>query len=121
MYHLKEYRNKKKLTQQQVANIIGINRSSYANYENNRREMDNDTLLKLADLFETSVDNLLGRTIEEPTVEDDGLQALVIERVQSLSDPALGRVMDFLDGLAAGQEIQAASAAVSDPTPEPAE
>ena len=115
MNRLRELRNARGMTQQDVANSIGVNRSTYANYESGRREVDHQTLLLLADLFDASVDLILGRNENQPTVDDDGLRAWAIERVSSLPDPALVRVHDFLTGLEAGLEIGEEAAAGHDP------
>lgn len=61
--YLREQNN---LTQQQLADKIGITRASLSHYEKNRREPDYKTLEKLADFFEVSIDYLLGRT-DKPT------------------------------------------------------
>ncbi len=53
---LREYRN---LTQQQVADLINLSRSSYTYYENDGREPSLDTLLSLAKLYNTSIDTML--------------------------------------------------------------
>lgn len=115
MNRLHEIRDKNRMTQQDVADKIGVNRSTYANYESNRRQVDHATLVKLADLFNVSIDYILCHEDKQPTVDDDGLRAWAIERVSGLSDPALERVRDFLTGLEAGQEIGAAPAADRDP------
>lgn len=59
---LRQQRKQRKLTQEDVAQRIGVARTTYAMYEQNSREPDNETLQKLADFFEVSVDYLLGRT-----------------------------------------------------------
>lgn len=59
---LKELRTNRKLRQEDVANKMEIARTTYAMYEQNKREPDNDTLQRLADFFEVSVDYLLGRS-----------------------------------------------------------
>lgn len=57
---LKELRNKKGVTQEQVAKAIGIPANNYARYERNERNPDYDTLKLLATYFETSVDYIIG-------------------------------------------------------------
>lgn len=47
-------------TQLQIADLLGIKRSTYAYYETRTSEPDMETLLKLADLFHTSIDFLIG-------------------------------------------------------------
>lgn len=58
---LKASRKAKKLTQHDLSKLVGINRSTYAKYETGDNEPDNDTLQKLADFFDVSIDYLLGR------------------------------------------------------------
>ena len=63
-------REKRGLTQEDLANKIGISRASLPHYEKNRREPDYATMTKLADFFHVSVDYLLGRTSEPTQVTD---------------------------------------------------
>ncbi|MEH2937933.1 LexA family protein [Lawsonibacter sp. JLR.KK007] len=59
MEYLKELRTKKRDSQQAVADYLEITRQAYSNYENGNRQPDNETLLKLAEYFNISVDELL--------------------------------------------------------------
>lgn len=59
MLHLKEYRKKKNLKQADVANELGISRQAYSHYEVGKRQPDYEILLKLAELYETSVEALI--------------------------------------------------------------
>lgn len=59
---LKNLRMMHKKTQQEIAKILGITRQGYGNYENGITEPDHSTLLKLAEIFNTSTDYLMGRT-----------------------------------------------------------
>lgn len=62
MIRLKTLRNEKGYNQTYVAKQLGITQQAYANYERGARQPDNETLVKLADLFNVSVDYILGRT-----------------------------------------------------------
>ncbi|MEK4936713.1 transcriptional regulator [Bacillus pseudomycoides] len=55
-------RKQRKLRQEDMAKHLGIARTTYAMYEQGNREPDYDTLQKLADFFDVSLDYLLGRT-----------------------------------------------------------
>ena len=57
---LRILRKQKGLTQQQLATLLGIKQQYYSRFENNIAEPDIETLCKLADIFEISVDELLG-------------------------------------------------------------
>lgn len=58
---LKELRLKKGLTQTELGKRLGVKQSTFTNWENGKREPNFETLIKLADLLEVSVDLLLGR------------------------------------------------------------
>ncbi|WP_443972319.1 helix-turn-helix domain-containing protein [Streptococcus agalactiae] len=60
---LTKYRKEQGFTQQEVADKIGINRGSYSNWENGKREPTLENVVKLAKLFKTTTDELLGQTI----------------------------------------------------------
>lgn len=62
MNNLKLLRKKHQMTQQQVADAIGIGMQAYAYYEKEERDPSPATLCKLADLFNVTIDELLGRT-----------------------------------------------------------
>jgi transcriptional regulator with XRE-family HTH domain len=59
---LEKERLKRGWTQEEVATKIGVARPTYANYEKGKREPDFETSQKLADLFETTIDYLLGKS-----------------------------------------------------------
>ncbi|RLJ90165.1 helix-turn-helix domain-containing protein [Planococcus citreus] len=72
---LQSLRKSKKMTQDELANRLSINRGTYANYERGHRQPDFETLIKIADYFEVTTDYLLGRneyahgvSKEEPSV-----------------------------------------------------
>lgn len=58
---LKELRKEKGYTQEQMANILEIGQSAYAKWENGKTEPSFESLVKLVDLFEVSLDWLFGR------------------------------------------------------------
>ena len=100
--------------QSELADIISVSQQTISRWVTGKFQPDIGQLIALSKVFDVSVDYLLGRSNmptplkEQPTVEDDGLLAKTISRVQSLSDPALQRVQDFLDGLEAGQALYSA-------------
>lgn len=69
---IRNLREDNDLTQQQIADMLYINRRTYAAYENRINSMTPETLCKIADIYHTSVDWLLGRTDEfEPYPENE--------------------------------------------------
>ena len=64
MYHLRELRTQKGLTQAELSKTLQVSASSIGMYEQGRREPDNETLGKIANYFNVTTDYLLGRTDE---------------------------------------------------------
>lgn len=58
--NLKTLRDEAGLSQRQLAEIIGVSQQSINKYENHNIEPDIDTLIRIADYFNTSVDYLIG-------------------------------------------------------------
>jgi transcriptional regulator with XRE-family HTH domain len=80
---LKELRLNKSLTQVQVASRIGISKSRISSYEMNTNEPSLDILIKLASLYNVSVDSLLG--LEKGNYVDvSGLNHKQIAIIQSI-------------------------------------
>ena len=55
-------RKERKLRQEDMANQLGIARTTYAMYEQGNREPDYNTLIKLGTFFEVSINYLCGTT-----------------------------------------------------------
>lgn len=47
------------MKQQEVADKLGIARTTYASYEQGKREPDHETLIKIADYYDVTIDFLL--------------------------------------------------------------
>ena len=58
LYELRKMNN---YTQKNMAEILNIKQPSYIRYENGEAEPTFDNLVKIADIFDVSVDYLLGR------------------------------------------------------------
>ena len=58
---LKELRRKRKISQLKLAMDLNMNQNTISRYETLEREADYETLIRLADYFDVSIDYLLGR------------------------------------------------------------
>lgn len=103
--NLKSARKKSGMTQQEVADAIGVVQSAYKNYEQGNREPKGEMLVKLADLYGVTTDYLLGRNTEEaPPIDklasDFNMSALekkILDNYLSLPKAMRGDLMDFLE------------------------
>jgi transcriptional regulator with XRE-family HTH domain len=62
MNRLRELRIQKRLKQKEVADILGISQSAYSYWENGQVRIDNDSLKKLSEFYNATIDYLLGNT-----------------------------------------------------------
>lgn len=79
---LRQLRLDKNLRQEQVAKLIGVNKSAISTYENNTRQPSFDILVRLATLYRVSTDYLLGMT----NIRSLDLSGLSHEEVAAVSE-----------------------------------
>ena len=60
--NLRKLREEARISQKQLAEIIGVSQQSINKYENHNIEPDIETLIRIADHFGTSVDYLIGHS-----------------------------------------------------------
>lgn len=94
------------MTREQVAKKIGCDTSSITKYYNGERNPKTDIVIKLAKLFNTTTDYLLGLTDVQTMYNDlrfvceyTGLSEKAIEKLHDLefdSDTLMGNVSDFM-------------------------
>lgn len=58
---IRQLRMNRKITQQQMADKLCISLNGYQKYEQGERFPSEDTLIRIADILNTSIDYLLGR------------------------------------------------------------
>lgn len=59
---LKTLREQRGFKQEELAKMIGVDRTSLSSYENNKRVPDIYILWRMADIFQISLDELVGRS-----------------------------------------------------------
>lgn len=72
-----ELREQRGWTQEELATSVGITRAALSHYEKNRRKPDFETLTRLADRFDVSIDFLIGRTKHDRTTMDPDVREFV--------------------------------------------
>lgn len=86
--NLKILRRQKNLTQEQLASKIGIPQPTYRTYENGRYEPSIKTLVKLSQILECSVDDILIIDKKDLIEQQDELFELLKE-LQKIVDKIL--------------------------------
>lgn len=96
MKALIEIRKSKGLSQQDVADYLGISRQAYCNYENDKREASYETLLQLSEYFDVSVDELLGRG-SKTKVTDSDIRFALFDGADNITDEMYEEVKRFAE------------------------
>lgn len=84
---LKELRKQSGFTQKDVAELLNVTYQCYQGYELGYRQPTPEMLCKLADVFEVSVDYLLGREQKNTALTNkDGINDVALNYVKEFSD-----------------------------------
>ena len=89
MNRIAELRKDKKLNQKELGSVVGVAQNTVCNWENGKREPDYDSLKRMADFFDVSVDYLLGRTDKKetpPAGTGEGLDAMEQQLMKYVKD-----------------------------------
>lgn len=95
---IRELRKAKKVTMKELGNMIGVAESTMSLYETGKRKPDPETLSRLADYFNVSVDYLLGRDEEQPQAAlspADRQRRDVEAMLRAMSEADLEKVYDY--------------------------
>lgn len=106
MNRLKFLRNEKGESLEKVAQYLNVTIQTVSNYENEKRDMTPETIIKLAEYFNVSTDYLLCKSdIRNPeTIKDDELDVAFLTGVKGLNDTNKMIMKATLEGLLAKQE-----------------
>ena len=66
---IREYRNREKMSQEQLAELVGVSRQAVAKWEGDKAEPSTGNLVLLAKIFGISLDDLSGNAEAEPAGE----------------------------------------------------
>ncbi|MCB4338682.1 HTH-type transcriptional regulator Xre [Bacillus subtilis] len=102
---LKKLRREKNLSQKELGNKLGLAESTIGMYEQGKRQPDYETLLKIADFFEVTLDFLLGNpkdAVKEKeaaySISDPDLQ-IAFKDASDFSEEARRQAIDFIEYL----------------------
>nr|WP_274518913.1 helix-turn-helix domain-containing protein [Tumebacillus flagellatus] len=90
---MRELRKERRLKQKDIADAVGIGGlTTYNGYENDKREPNNEMLVKLANLFGVTTDYLLGRTDDRT----GGVEVPTPVSAPTPAPPSDQRVLEYL-------------------------
>ena len=103
MLRLKELRKQNRLTQQQLAEMLGVTQAALSGWENEKFGIDNGSLLKCAKIFDVSIDYLLGRQEQLPELNNKDKREIQ-EILDDTEQQLLSQDGLMLDGVPATDE-----------------
>lgn len=86
---LRELRTSRAWTQAELASKIGVGGQAVSQYERGVRRPDQDTLIALSDVFNVSLDYLLGKDSVTPYLITEGDMIYYGEELNAIRDPEL--------------------------------
>ena len=94
---IKEYREELQFTQKQLADKIANVQRNVSNWENGASEPDCETIVKLANLFDITIDELFGRENNAPAYSPaNGVEKNILQAVRKLTDTQKYTLLQFL-------------------------
>lgn len=102
MFAIKKMRERKGMTQQEVADALGIKKPRYGDWERETREINLRDAIRLAELFGCSLDELAGRPW--PTQGLSPEERALVDAYRASDERGQGNIMDT-----AGREKRASA------------
>lgn len=102
MNRLKFLRNEKGENLEKIAKYLDVSIQTISNYENEKREMTPDTIIKLAEYFNVSTDYLLGKS-DIRNIEED-FKFAYHKETEGLSEDEIKEALEFYKKIKYGKE-----------------
>ena len=93
---IKEFREEFRITQQELANKLNNVQRNVSNWENGASEPDLETIVKLAEIFNVSIDELFGRELHN---SNSAIENNILSLCKNLSETQKYALMQFLKEL----------------------
>lgn len=95
---LKELRTKKGVYQKDVAEYLGVDRTTYVKYENGDSSLSPDVLIKLSNYFKVSTDYILGKTENPKTLDEqlEGVEFALFGEIHDLTDDEKQDILSYV-------------------------
>lgn len=111
MLRLNELRKSYGMTQAKLASILGVARSTISMWEHGECQPDHEMLIKIADIFNVSVDCLLGNTpsIKKAPAEAGAIsdaEKALYEAFNALPEEQQRQVIEYAEFLRHKQEAE---------------
>ncbi len=102
-----ELRKSKGLLQKDVARMLGIATNTYSCYETGTNEPSISILLNLADIFDVTIDELLGRSSSDIFDNARIEQPEILQLYEKMTPEEQSNLVNYARGIISGRELRA--------------
>lgn len=95
-HRLRELREFNGLTQNKIAEVLGVSRVAYGLHESGKRQMSYESLCTLADLYGVTLDYLMGREAPDMILLNDAEKDMIF-KYRELDERGKQTIRDMLD------------------------
>ncbi len=104
--NIAEIRKSKKVRQVEVANYIGVAKSTYTGYETGYHRPTPDILCKIADYLDVTVDELLGRTTAPQLFDNARVERPeILELFDELTPQQQQNLLNYAKGMVVSNQL----------------
>lgn len=98
---LRKLRENNEMKQEELGKKLGLSASTIGMYEQERRQPDNETLVKIAEVFDVSVDYLLGKTEVKNynNPYDTKLEEVLFSKAKDLTESEKQTILNVINAI----------------------
>jgi transcriptional regulator with XRE-family HTH domain len=104
--HLKELRQRADLGLREAARELGVTHTKIVHWEKTGKIPDPEMILKTAELYSVSVEEVLGHPKSKPAISPNSKMAKLFAEAASLPRPQQRRIAEFLEDMLAAQKMK---------------
>lgn len=97
--NLKTIRKKRNIRQIDLANYLNVKQATYSGYENEKYEPTIETICKLADYYNVSIDYLIGRENGNDVGYLTPMQIECVQIIKQLNETNMIKLMGYLSAM----------------------
>ena len=94
---LKDLRKEKELTQEELAQKIGVSKSNIGRYENGTLDLSTELMVKYSEVFDVSVDYILGLTdVRKQSIEGEYVEVFHGAKVKKIDPEKIRKMLELI-------------------------
>ncbi len=98
--NLRYFRKRSALSQQQLADLLGVKFNTVSSWENAKNSIDIEILFRMCEIFNCSVNDMYGKFANTQTEQDKKISTIAAHletKADELDDEKVKEIMDYID------------------------